>query len=110
MLSNTNFGKFGLCVVLLNLVGCAGYHSVHRPTIEELTRFKPNCEIAEQQLIYLKSLKPTQDEMNWANSQVQIFGKLSKEYTANRDVGNGRYTYIINENIRDLYKQCTKRF
>lgn len=108
MLSNTNFGKLGLFVASLSLAGCAGFQQPSRPSIQELSRFQPDCKIAEQQLTWLKSLTPTQDEINWANSQVQIFGKLSKEYVANRDIGNGRYGYIIKENIRDLYKECTR--
>jgi hypothetical protein len=110
MWSNINFGKFALFAIAVSMAGCAGYTQQVRPTTTELSRFEPDCRIAEKQLIWLKSLLPSQDEKNWANSQVVIFGRLSKEYVANREVGNGQYDYIIKENIRALYRECTKSF
>lgn len=97
-----------LFVIAANLFGCAGYHQPARPTVEQLSRFEPDCQIAEQQLVWLKSLLPTVDEKNMSNSQVAFFGRFSKEYDLNRDTGNGRYDYIIKLNIKDLYKKCAK--
>jgi len=107
MLSNLNFGKFVLFVVVVNLVGCAD--TKIRPETLDILHIQPDCRIAERQLEWLRGMIPTQQERMNANMQVGIFDKFSKEYQLNRDVVEYKYDYIIRMKIKDIYRSCAKR-
>jgi hypothetical protein len=107
MPSNINFGKFVLSVAVCSLVGCA--ETKIRPEPIEIVRLQPDCRIVEQQLDWLRSMKPTANERQNAAMQVGLFDKLSKEYSSNRNVADYNYDYVIRLKIRDIYSVCATR-
>jgi len=106
-LSNINFGKFVLSVAVSSLMGCAGTQV--RPEPIEIVRLQPDCGIVEQQLNWLRSMRPSLAERQNAAMQVGLFDKFSKEYSSNRNIADYNYDYVIRLKIRDLYSVCAVR-
>ena len=104
MPSNTNFGKYVL-VALVSLGGCANTQRIH-PSTDKLVSLRPDCRIAQQQLDWLRSIRPTYSEKIDARSQMLTYGGFSKEYQRNRDIVEGKIDWLIDLNIKDIYKQC----
>lgn len=106
MLSNIKCGKFVLYASVFSLVGCAAQRP-YVPT-EQLGSFKVDCSIAEQQVAWLLSIKPTAIEKQNARVNVAFFGPWSKEYSANKELAENKIDWLIDYNIRDVYRQCVK--
>lgn len=69
---------------------------------------KPNCEIVQQQLDWLRSIKPTAMEKQRAHSDMWLFGGFSKDYENNKNIVTGKIDWLIEMNIKDIYKECGK--
>ena len=102
-LLSLNFGKFAL-FALVSLSGCASHRMV--PSIDQLSKFEPDCRIAQQQIDWLKSLKPTLKEKQDSRLQMALFGGFSSDYRKNRDIVDNKVDWMINLNIRDVYRVC----
>ena len=105
MPSNLNFGKFAL-VVLVSLSGCATQRIY--PSTDKLARLEPNCQIAQEQLDWLRSIRPSYKEKIDARNEVLAFGGFSKDYQNNKNISDGKIDWLIDMNIMDIYKQCQK--
>lgn len=103
MRSNINFGKFAL-VALVSLSGCASQRIY--PSTDKLVRLEPNCAIAQEQLDWLRSIRPSKSERIDARFEVMTFGGFSADYKKNKDILDGKVDWLIDLNIRDIYKQC----
>jgi hypothetical protein len=71
MLANKSRAKFGVFVIvasLSSLVGCVGAPTTN---VNDVFMFRPNCNIAEQQLAFLYSIRPGRNDPNlrWAVDQ-----------------------------------------
>lgn len=73
---------------------------------EHLSKFVPDCSRAEQQIIWLQSLRTTRDERLSAAVNVQTFGLLTRDYQNKRDTANGLQNWWVDTNIREVYKKC----
>lgn len=109
MLSSTKFGKFALIAVTASLVGCASPAPRILPTVSMLGSFKPDCNIAKEQLEWLRSIRPTIHEKRDANLQVKMWGEFSKEFMVNKDISDNRIDYLIDVNIKEIYYRCNFR-
>jgi hypothetical protein len=109
MLSSTKFGKCVLVVVTASLIGCASPAPRILPTASTLGSFKPDCNIAKEQLEWLRSIRPTVYEKRDAYLQVTLWGEFSKEFIANKDVSDNRIDYLIDVNIKEIYYRCNFR-
>lgn len=75
-----------------------------------MASFEPDCRIAEQQIIWLQSLRPTDGEKLAANFHNKFLGfpSLDKTYFDRKQVANGNMDWWIQTNIRQVYKECQK--
>ena len=107
MLSNTKFGKFVLCVSLASLVGCSSVKPERpRMPVDNLAYVVPNCNIAQQQLDWLRSQYPTRMERRVARMEWNGLGPFADNWEAKRDVAQGKIEWLIDLNIKDIYAQC----
>jgi hypothetical protein len=105
MPSNLNFGKFAL-IALVSLSGCASQRIY--PSTDKLVRLEPNCEIAQEQLDWLRSIRPTFKERIGARNEVLAWGGFSRDYQNNKNISDGKIDWLIDLNIRDIYRKCQK--
>ncbi len=107
MPSNIKFGKYVLSVMLVSLfAGCASTEQRILPSHQTLASFKPDCNIAEKQLEWLRSLRPTLQERRDAQLEVFMWGGFSKEFRKNKDIVDNKVDYLININIDEIYYRC----
>ena len=106
MRSNTNFGKFAL-VALVSLSGCASQRIY--PSTDKLVKLQPNCAIAQEQLDWLRSIRPSKAERIDARFEVLTYGGFSSDYRRNKDILDGKVDWLIDMNIKDIYKQCSNQ-
>lgn len=103
MPSNIKCGKFAL-IVLVSLAGCASQRIT--PSNEDLGYFKPDCSIAQQQLDWLRSIRPNIYERRDALQETMAWGAFSKNYRQNKDIVDGKIDYLIDLNIKEIYYKC----
>lgn len=103
MPSNIKCGKFVL-IVLVSLAGCSTQRIP--PSNYNLGSFKPDCSIAEQQLNWLRSIRPNIYERRDALLETQLWGGFSKNYLQNKDIVDGKVDYLIDLNIKEIYYKC----
>jgi hypothetical protein len=72
----------------------------------DLASFKIDCSIAEQQLNYLRDMRPTIYERRDAEYQKTMFGAFSPNYDKNKDIVFGKVDYLIDVNIKEIYYTC----
>ncbi len=107
MLSKTKFGKYVLSVMFVSLVaGCASTEQRILPSPHTLASFKPDCNMAQQQLEWLRSLRPTVQERRNALFEVQMWGGFSKDFRKNKDIVDNKVDYLIDINIDEIYYRC----
>lgn len=103
MPSNIKFGKFAL-VVLVSLTGCASQRIA--PSQDKLATFVPNCAMAQEQLDWLRSVRPTYREHQDARLETYAYGGFSRSYRTNKDLVDGRVDYLVDLNIKEIYYVC----
>jgi len=106
MLSSTNFGKFVLVASLISLSSAHAFEG-HLKYRHEILSLVPDCKIADQQLNWLYSLKPTRSEISDARNSIFFIGVFSKYFRENKDIANGTIKWAVNEKIREIMIQCT---
>ena len=74
--------------------------------VEHLSKFVPDCSKAEQQILWLQSLRTTRDERLSAAVNIQAFGFLTNDYQNRKDTANGLQNWWVDTNIREVYKKC----
>ena len=62
---------------------------------DDLASFKIDCSIAEQQLNYLRDMRPTIYERRDALYQKTIFGGFSSNHSKNKDIVTGKVNNIV---------------
>lgn len=107
MLSNINFGKFVLVASLFNPFLSHAFEG-HLKIRHEIISLIPNCQIADQQLKWLYSIRPTRQEVADARTSLFFVGGWSKNFRANQDVSNGTINWAINQKVKEILEQCTK--
>lgn len=105
-LSNIKFGKFAL-LAIVSLAGCSSQRIA--PSNHDLASLTPDCRIAEQQVQWLESLRPTHRERNYARQEMFFWGGFSKDYQQNKDIANNKIDYLIDLNIKEIYYKCRFR-
>lgn len=107
MLSNIKFGRYVLSAILVSSVlGCSTTEQRIMPSTHALASFKPDCKIAEQQLEWLRSIRPTDQERRNARTEVYMWGGFSKEFRNNKNIVDNKMDYLININIDEIYYKC----
>lgn len=102
-LSSINFGKFVL-VALVSLSGCASQRIA--PSQDKLATFTPNCAMAQEQLDWLRSVRPTRREHQDARLETYAYGGFSNNYRTNKEMVDGRVDYLVDLNIKEIYYVC----
>lgn len=105
--SKRKFGVYVLCASLLSLGGCA----TRTPYgTERFSNFKPDCRIAEQQIVWLQSMKPTEAEKTKAKFRESFFKfpMFDDSYFENKKVAEGYIDWWVEVNIRQVYLECQK--
>ncbi len=105
-LSNIKFGKFAL-LAIVSLSGCASQRIL--PSNNDLAFISPNCQIAEQQIEWLQSIRPTQKERSYARQEMFFWGGFSQNYRQNKDISTNKIDYLIDLNIQEIYYKCQYR-
>lgn len=105
MLSNTNFGKFVLVASLFNISTAFAFEG-HMKYRHEIISLQPNCDIADQQLNWLHSLKPTRAEVSDARNNLFFVGGFSKYFHFNKDISNGTIKWAVDQKVREIIAQC----
>ena len=103
---STRFGKFVLCASLVSLFGCASQRVPYGP--DKMASFTPDCRIAEQQIAWLVSMKPTVGEKMSNNFTNYFVGRLSSDtdYQSSKNISNGQMDWWIRTNLKEVYNQC----
>ena len=110
MLSSIRFGKFVLIAVVASFfAGCASTQQRILPEPEILASFKPDCNIAKEQVEWLRSIRPTLREKRDAYLEVQTWGGFSKDFRKNKEIASGKIDYLIDNNIDEIYYRCNFR-
>lgn len=100
---STRFGKFVLFVSLCSLVGCATRPSYGTARMKE---FQPDCRIAEQQIIWLQSLRPTYYEKTSAALVNRLIPIPTEGYNERMLTANSQIDWWVDTNIERVYRQC----
>ena len=108
-LLSTKFGKFVLIATAASLVGCASPPQRILPSSQALGSFKPDCNIAKEQVEWLRSIRPTLRERRDAYIEVTSWGGFSREFPKNKEIADGRIDYLIDANIDEIYYRCNFR-
>ena len=93
-------------LILTSLVGCGSTQRIVMKN-DDLASFKVDCSIAEQQLNYLRDMRPTIYERRDALYQKTIFGGFSSNHSKNKDIVTGKVDYLIDVNIKEIYYKCS---
>lgn len=79
------------------------------PSDHDLAFLQPDCKIAEQQVQWLHSLRPTQKERSYAQQEMFFWGGFSKDYQQNKRIATNKIDYLIDVNIKEIYYKCQYR-
>jgi hypothetical protein len=103
--SKQKFGLFVLCVSLSSLVGCAsGYRE--KFSTQDVIHFKVDCQIKDQQLAYLTSIKRSKSETQLAAFEVATLGPLfTKDYEYKKSLSQQNVNWWI-DNVIDEVSLC----
>lgn len=97
MRSSIKFGLLGMCAIAS--VGCSTHSTVNYPTYAELETFRVDCNIKQQQVEYLQSLRSTKYQRQVA--------ALTSPVDVTRYAMPSRYTNaLINDKLRLLAREC----
>jgi hypothetical protein len=77
--------------------------------VEQMKTFRPDCQIAEQQVAWLNSMRPTETERVSSRMKANLIGIAHPDYQANADIGNYKIDWWVNQNIKEVYRQCAKQ-
>ena len=105
-LSNIKFGKFALFAIV-SLAGCSTQRIL--PSNHDLVSLQPDCRIAEQQVQWLHSIRPTSKERIYAQQEMFFWGGFSRNYFQNKDITTNKIDYLIDLNIKEIYYKCQLR-
>ena len=106
MQSSLRFGKCVLFVSLCSLVGCAN----NRPSygVDRMAEFVPDCRIAEQQIIWLNTLRPTYSEKVSAAFTSRMIPIATDGYRDRYYIANNQIDWWVDRNIEQVYQACQK--
>ena len=68
--------------------------------------FQPDCRIAEQQIIWLNSLRPTYYEKTSAALANRLLPFETEGYTERKYITNSQIDWWVNTNIERVYEKC----
>lgn len=105
MLSNINFGKFVLVASLFNIPTAFAFEG-HMKYRHEIISLRPDCGIAEQQLNWLYSLKPSKAEVSDAKNSLFFVGGFSKYFYFNKDMSDGTINWAVDQKVKEIVEQC----
>ena len=97
--------NFGVCVVFVSLASLTGCATRVSYGTQRMSDFRPDCRIAEQQIAWLQSMRPTESEKATAKVR-SVFLKapmLNDSYWDNRLVSEGYIDWWVETNIRQVY-------
>ena len=102
---------FGVCVTLAVLL-TTGCSTVQRTPMAfaDLDHFKVNCKKKAEQIAFLQSMRPTNDEKLFAGLSTifQPWNYIVDPYghDSNRAVSTGRSEWVINQLLMELRDNC----
>ena len=102
---------YGTCVTLAILFN-AGCASVQQTPMgfQDLNHFKINCKKKAEQIAFLQSMRPTNDEKLFAgfSTMLQPWKYITNPYghDSNRAVSTGRSEWLINQLLMELRDNC----
>jgi hypothetical protein len=102
---------YGVCVTLAILL-TTGCTTVQRTPMAfaDLDHFKINCKKKAEQIAFLQSMRPTNDEKLFAglSTVFQPWNYLTDPYghDSNRAVSTGRSEWVINQLLMELRDNC----
>lgn len=105
--SNKRCGKYvPLVLILTSLVGCGTQRIPMKNN--DLASFKIDCSIAEQQLNYLRDMRPNIYDRREALLQKTMLGGFSSDYQKNKDIVTGKIDHLIDAQITEIYYKCDR--
>ena len=102
---------YGVCVILAILL-TTGCSTVQRTPMgfADLDHFKVNCKKKAEQIAFLQSMRPTNDEKLFAGFSTifQPWNYITNpyEHDSNRAVSTGRSEWLINQLLMELRDNC----
>jgi hypothetical protein len=73
-----------------------------------MKEFIPDCRIAEQQIIWLQSLRPSYYEKTSATLINKIVPIPSEGYYERTNIANSQIDWWVSTNIEQVYRECQK--
>jgi hypothetical protein len=76
--------------------------------VEQMKAFQPNCSIAEQQVAWLNSMRPTEGDRVSSRMKANLIGIAHPDHQANSDIANYKVDWWIDQNLKEVYRKCAK--
>lgn len=99
--SKQRFGLFVACVSLCSLVGCASPYRA-KFTANDVIEYQINCDIKDEQLAQLTSLKNSDTERLMAKIELGQLGIFVKDREYKQSMGRGRVNWWIDNLVEEL--------